>query len=108
MSNVIDEEECRMINDLKEIKDVYKEVLEKFRNSKVEIQTIKGNLEILKIKYVENFENWFFEKYGIRVKEHNDNEGNRVTYLNLKYFMLYYLIYLFILLSFIIFYYLLF
>lgn len=81
MSNVIDEEECRMINDLKEIKDVYKEVLEKFKNSKIEITTIKGNLEVLKIKYVENFENWFFEKYGIRVQEHNDNEGNKVCYI---------------------------
>jgi len=79
MSNVIDEEECRMINDLKEIKDVYKEVLEKFKSSKIEIQTIKGNLEVLKIKYVENFENWFFEKYGIRVQEHNDNDGNKVS-----------------------------
>lgn len=82
MSNVIDEEECRMINDLKEIKDVYKEVLEKFKNSKIEIQTLKGNLEVLKIKYVENFENWFFEKYGIRVQEHNDNEGNKTKYGN--------------------------
>jgi hypothetical protein len=89
MNNIIDEEECRMINDLKEIKDVYKEILEKFRNSKIEIQTIKGNLEVLKIKYVENFENWFYEKYGIRVQEHNDHDVNKVSLIILFYFNLF-------------------
>ncbi len=78
MSNVIDEEECKLINDLKEIKDSYKEFLERFKQSKVEISSLKTNLEVLKMKYVDNFENWFYEKYGIRVHEHNDNEANKV------------------------------
>lgn len=82
MSNVIDEEECKLINDLKEIKDSYKEFLERFKHSKVEISSLKSNLEVLKMKYVENFENWFYDKYGIRVHEHNDNDGNKVTKKN--------------------------
>jgi len=81
MSNVIDEEECKLINDLKDIKDCYKEYLEKFKQSKIEILSLKSNLEVLKMKYVENFENWFYDKYGIRVHEHNNNEGNKVIYL---------------------------
>lgn len=78
MSNVIDEEECKLINDLKEIKDSYKEVLEKFKQSKLEISSIKVNLEILKVKYVENFENWFYDKYGMRIHEIDDHQGTKV------------------------------
>lgn len=81
MSNVIDEEECKLINDLKEIKDLYKEFLEKFKQAKVEISTSKSNLEVLKVRYIENFETWFYDKYGIRIHEHHDNEGNRVIEL---------------------------
>jgi len=85
MSNVIDEEECKLINDLKEVKDAYKEYLEKFKQSKVEISSLKSNLEVLKVKYVENFESWFYDKYGIRIHEHNDNEGNKVNKFFLKF-----------------------
>jgi hypothetical protein len=70
MTNVIDEEECKLISDLKEVKESYKEYVDKFKNSKSDIVTIKNNLDMLKIKYVEGFENWFFRRYGIKVEEH--------------------------------------
>lgn len=70
MTNVIDDEECKLINDLKGVRLEYKEVVDKFNNAKKEIAQIKENLDLMKIKYVENFENWFLKKYGIRVEEH--------------------------------------
>lgn len=70
MTNVIDDEECKLINDLKGVRLEYKEVVEQFNTAKNEISQIKENLDVMKIKYVENFENWFLKKYGIRVEEH--------------------------------------
>ena len=70
MTNVIDDEECKLIDQLKDIKKNYKETVEKFKQTKVQISELKNNLDLLKIKYVDNFENWFFKKYHIRVEEH--------------------------------------
>ena len=46
------------------------ETVEKFKQTKVQINELKNNLDLLKIKYVDSFENWFFKKYHIRVEEH--------------------------------------
>ena len=70
MTNVIDDEECKLIDQLKDIRKNYKETVEKFKQTKVQINELKNNLDLLKIKYVDSFENWFFKKYHIRVEEH--------------------------------------
>ena len=70
MTNVIDDEECKLIDQLKDIRKNYKETVEKFKQTKVQINELKNNLDLLKIKYVDLFENWFFKKYHIRVEEH--------------------------------------
>ena len=70
MTNVIDDEECKLIDELKEVKTNYKETVDNFKHSKVEINEMRNNLDLLKIKYVDNFENWFLNKYHIRLDEH--------------------------------------
>ena len=70
MTNVIDDEECKLIDQLKDIRKNYKETVEKFKQTKVQINELKNNLDLLKIKYVDSFETWFFKKYHIRVEEH--------------------------------------
>ena len=70
MTNVIDDEECKLIDELKEVKTNYKETVDNFKHSKVEINEMRNNLDLLKIKYVDNFENWFLKKYHIRLEEH--------------------------------------
>ena len=70
MTNVIDDEECKLIDQLKDIRKNYKETVEKFKQTKVQINELKNNLDLLKIKYVDSFENWFYKKYHIRVEEH--------------------------------------
>ena len=70
MTNVIDDEECKLIDQLKDIRKNYKETVEKFKQTKVAINELKNNLDLLKIKYVDSFENWFYKKYHIRVEEH--------------------------------------
>jgi hypothetical protein len=46
--NVIDEEECKLIQDFKDYKEIYKENLDKFKNAKSEINTIKGNMDMVR------------------------------------------------------------
>ena len=70
MTNVIDDEECKLIDQLKDLRKNYKETVEKFKQTKVQINELKNNLDLLKIKYVDSFENWFYRKYHIRVEEH--------------------------------------
>ena len=70
MTNVIDDEECKLIDQLKDIRKNYKETVDKFKQTKVQINELKNNLDLLKIKYVDSFENWFYKKYHIRVEEH--------------------------------------
>ena len=70
MTNVIDEEECQFLDDLKARRDEYKEVVNNFNKLKEEMREIKDNIEMMKVKYVENFENWFLEKYGIAIDQH--------------------------------------
>ena len=70
MTNVIDDEECKLIDQLKDIRKNYKETVDKFKQTKVSINELKNNLDLLKIKYVDSFENWFYKKYHIRVEEH--------------------------------------
>ena len=70
MTNVIDEEECQFLDDLKARRDEYKEVVTNFNKLKEEMRNIKDNIEMMKVKYVENFENWFLEKYGIAIDQH--------------------------------------
>jgi kinesin family protein 6/9 len=70
MTNVIDDEECKLIDQLKDLRKRYKEIVEKFKQAKVDINELKNNLDLLKIKYVDSFENWFLKKYHIKVEEH--------------------------------------
>ena len=69
-ANIIDEEECKMIDDLKLMKLNYKDNLDKFKASKSEITIIKNNLDLYKVKYVETFENWFLKRYNVSVEDH--------------------------------------
>ena len=70
MTNVIDDEECKLIDELKGVRQHYKEVLDSFKQTKVDINEMRNNLDTLKIKYVDSFENWFYRKYRIKVEEH--------------------------------------
>ena len=70
MTNVIDDEECKYLEQFKEVRGNYREVVENFNEAKKEISNLKESLEVMKIKYVENFENWFLQKYGIKIEEH--------------------------------------
>ena len=70
MTNIIDEEEFKVIDSFKGVKESYKEYLEKFKASKSDISIIKNNLDLLKVRYVDNFETWFFKKYGIKLEDH--------------------------------------
>lgn len=70
MSNVIDEEECRLILELKDISSVCKDYYAKYKNAKTEKETAKNNIDLLKLKLVETFESWFFKRYGVKVDEH--------------------------------------
>lgn len=70
MTNVIDDEECKMMTQLKEVRDQYKKVVETFKRKKVEINEMRNNLDLQKIKYVDSFESWFLKKYKIRIEEH--------------------------------------
>ena len=70
MTNVIDDEEFKLIDQLKDVRKNYKEAVEKFKQTKVNINELKNNLDLLKIKYVDSFEMWFYKKYHIRVEEH--------------------------------------
>ena len=70
MTNVIDDEECKLIDQLKDVRKNYKETVEKFKQTKVNINELKNNLDLLKIKYVDSFEMWFYKKYHTRVEEH--------------------------------------
>lgn len=70
MTNVIDDEECKLIDELKDVRSHYKEVVDNFKRAKVDIAEMKNNLDLLKIKYVDSFENWFYRKYHIKLEEH--------------------------------------
>ena len=70
MTNVIDEEEVKLLEELKVTKEEYKETVKQFNEYKSEIHELKEGLDLLKIKYVENFEKWFFEKYNVGLEEH--------------------------------------
>ena len=70
MTNVIDEEEVKLLEELKITKDEYKETVKQFNQYKSQIHELKEGLDVLKIKYVENFEKWFFEKYNVGLEEH--------------------------------------
>ena len=50
--NIIDEEECKLIQDFKDYKEIYKENLDKFKNSKSEISNLKGNLDLVKDRFI--------------------------------------------------------
>lgn len=70
MTNIIDEEEFKVIDSFKGVKESYKEYLEKFKTAKSDISVIKNNLDLLKVRYVDNFETWFFKRYGIKLEDH--------------------------------------
>eukprot|EP00340_Litonotus_pictus_P000680 CAMPEP_0170523966 /NCGR_PEP_ID=MMETSP0209-20121228/9427_1 /TAXON_ID=665100 ORGANISM="Litonotus pictus, Strain P1" /NCGR_SAMPLE_ID=MMETSP0209 /ASSEMBLY_ACC=CAM_ASM_000301 /LENGTH=714 /DNA_ID=CAMNT_0010812411 /DNA_START=79 /DNA_END=2223 /DNA_ORIENTATION=- len=70
MTNIIDEEECKYINDLKDLKENYKEYLHLFKEAKSDITNIKNNIDLLKVSFVDNFESWFLKKYGIRIEDY--------------------------------------
>jgi len=70
MTELIDEEGYKLIDEMKSVKAEYKDYLDKFKVAKSEINSFKNNLDMLKVKYVESFEAWFFKKYGIKVEDH--------------------------------------
>jgi hypothetical protein len=70
LANVIDEEEFKVIDEMKQLKNLYKEYVDKFKHSKTEISILKNNLDVLKVKYVDTFEIWFLKKYGIKIEDH--------------------------------------
>lgn len=69
-TNIIDEEECKYINDLKEERDNYKNYLQQFKDVKSDISLKKEKIDMLKITYVEDFENWFANRYGIKLEDY--------------------------------------
>lgn len=83
MTELIDEEGYKLIDELKGLKESYKESLDKFKYAKSELANIKNNLDLLRIKYVESFENWFYRKYGIRIEEH-EMKLTKVNFLLLE------------------------
>jgi CRISPR/Cas system CSM-associated protein Csm5 (group 7 of RAMP superfamily) len=70
MAMIIDEEEYKLIDALKDLKLSYKESSDNFKHTKAEIVIHKHNLDVLKVKFVEAFETWFFRKYGIKIEDH--------------------------------------
>ena len=70
MAMIIDEEEYKLIDELKDLKISYKENSDKFKHTKAEIAIHKHNLDVLKVKFVETFETWFQRKYGIKIEDH--------------------------------------
>ena len=70
MTNVIDEEEVKFLEELKIKKEEYKNIVKQFNDYKTQIHENKENLDLMKIKYVENFEKWFFQKYNVSLEEH--------------------------------------
>ena len=70
MTNVIDEEEVKFLEELKIKKEEYKNTVKQFNEYKSQIHEIKENLDLMKIKYVENFEKWFLQKYNVSLEEH--------------------------------------
>ncbi len=70
MTNVIDEEEVKFLEELKIKKEEYKTTVKQFNEYKKQIHEIKEGLDLLKIKYVENFEKWFLQKYNVGLEEH--------------------------------------
>ena len=69
-TNIIDEEACKYINDLKEERDNYKNYLQQFKDVKSDISLKKEKIDMLKITYVEDFENWFANRYGIKLEDY--------------------------------------
>ncbi|MCQ2819131.1 MAG: hypothetical protein MJ252_17855 [archaeon] len=76
-TNVIDEEECRFIADLKEKKKALSEDIRAFKDCQSEINEMKTNLDRLKVAYVDSFEKWFKKKYRISLEEHELKEAKR-------------------------------
>ena len=70
MTNVIDEEEVKLLEELKIKKEEYKNIVKQFNDYKKQIYDNKEGLDLMKIKYVENFEKWFLQKYNVSLEEH--------------------------------------
>ena len=70
MTNVIDEEECKLLEELKTTKEDYKNTVKQFNEFKTQIHELREGLDMMKIKYVEKFEKWFFDKYNVGLEEH--------------------------------------
>lgn len=70
MTELIDEEGYKLIDELKGVKASYKEFLDKYKFAKSEINSLKSALDVHKVKYVECFENWFYKKYSIKIEDH--------------------------------------
>ena len=70
LTNIIDEEECKFISDLKDVKENYKEQLNLFKEAKSDKEYIDTNIEELKLGLVQKFESWFSKRYGIRIDEY--------------------------------------
>jgi hypothetical protein len=87
MTELIDEEGYKLIDELKGVKESYKDNLDKFKFAKSEINVLKNNLDLLKVKYVESFESWFYKKYGIRVEE-NELKLSKVIQIFFKKFLI--------------------
>ena len=69
-ANIVDEEEMTYYRQLKDLREHYKEKLQLYKDAKSDINKIKQNIDLLKVSYVEAFENWFFKKFNIRVEDY--------------------------------------
>ena len=85
MTNFLDEEEVKILEELEVTKEEYKSTVKQFNDYKTQIHELKENLNMLKIKYVENFEKWLFEKYNVGLEEHELRLAKAKYKINVEY-----------------------
>jgi len=66
---LIDEEEYAIIQNLKDLKQQYRDAFENHRIVKMDVNHIEHNMQQTKMKLVSAFESWYDEKYGHIAKE---------------------------------------
>jgi len=66
---LIDEEEYAIIQNLKDLKQQYRDAFEQHRMVKMDVSHIEHNMQQTKLKLVQAFEQWYDEKYGHIAKD---------------------------------------
>lgn len=70
MTNIIDQEEFNLYTRLKHEKDEYKKHSDLYKECRTDIDNIKEQINLHKVTYIENFENWFFKRFGIKLEDY--------------------------------------